>query len=75
MGKHSVLMDEETYVYVLLPNKIDRFSAVLSNTNGNIFLQKQKKNSKIYKESQKTMNSQINIENKTLSRLPGFKIY
>ena len=58
-------MDEETYVYVLLPNKIDRFSAVLSNTNGNIFLQKQKKNSKIYKESQKTMNSQINIENKT----------
>ena len=65
MGKHSVLMDEETYVYVLLPNKIDRFSAVLSNTNGNIFLQKQKKNSKIYKESQKTMNSQINLENKS----------
>ena len=57
-------MDEEIYEYVLLPNKINRFSAVLSNTNGNIFLQKQKKNSKIYKESQKTMNSQINLENK-----------
>ena len=68
MGKHSVLMDEETYVYVLLPNKINRFNAVLSNTNGNIFFyrnRKKKKHSKIYKESQKTMNSQLNIENKT----------
>ena len=64
MGKNSVLMDEETYVYVLLPNKINRLSAVLSNTNGIIFLQKQKKNSKIYKESQNTMNSQINLQNK-----------
>ena len=57
-------MDEENYVYVLLPNKINRFSAVLSNTNGNIFFTETEKNPKIYKESPKTMTSQIKLENK-----------